>query len=134
MPALPPVMRATALVRFMALFGAVRYAGYFGVGRGCYRYADFSLLVAFDSRLGGAAAFFTPDERDFRAGLGEGYVDHRQRDHGAFVIGVAGVGGDADGFAVLHDFVVGERGVVGWRHVDVLHGIPAAVEHSGQGC
>ena len=91
-----------------------------GIRHGPDRGADFGLRVRLDGRLRGSASGLAPDDGHLGAGLRERGIDHRQRQDRPLVGAVTGVGGDADGLAVLDDLVVGEGGVVCEGQVDLL--------------
>ena len=89
--------------------------------------SDFSLPVALDRRFRRPAIFFAPNDRDLCAHLAVLVIHNGQRDHGAFIIGVAGVGGYADGFALFQNFIEWKRGIVRQRSIYVFENIAALV-------
>src|SRR5262245_46217343 len=58
--------------------------------------SDLDLLVPFDGWFCRSAAFFTPDERNLSADLGELVVDDPEGKHRAFVIAIAAESGQSN--------------------------------------
>src|SRR5579862_4142842 len=84
----------------------------FSVGDSSDSCPDFSLPVTLDRGFRRPAIFFAPDDRDLGTHLAVLVINDAQRDHRAFIIGVASVGGHADRFPVLHYLIEWKRGIV----------------------
>src|SRR5207237_5290139 len=75
--------------------------------------ADFGLHMTLDSRLGRTPSFLAPNDGDLSARFAVFVIDHSQRNHCPFVVGVPRVSGYPDGFSAFQYLVVRQRGVVG---------------------
>src|SRR5690242_14430090 len=81
---------------------------------------DFRLPVALDRGFRRPAIFFAPDDYDLCTDRTVLVIHNTQRNHRAFIIGVAGVGGYADRFPAFDNLIEWKRGIVSQRSIYVL--------------